>query len=113
MLIRDLIKDLENFKGDWVRNYKTITVVFGEKTTIIIINILILLTFVPIKLLIDSKEVIHSMVYYFLSLIPFLLLIVIILWKSPNQKTYLWLHNLLKVLIVTGISSIILIRFPL
>ena len=113
MLIRDLIKDLENFKGDWVRNYKTITVVFGEKTTIIIINILILLTFVPIKLLIDSKEVIHSMVYYFLSLIPFLLLIVIILWKSPTQKAYLWLHNLLKVLIVTGILSIILIRFPL
>ena len=47
MLIRDLIKDLENFKGDWVKNYKTITV--RKKTTIIIINILILLTFVPIK----------------------------------------------------------------
>ena len=113
MLIRDLIKDLENFKGDWVRNYKTITVVFGEKTTIIIINILILLTFVPIKLLLSSNEVIHSMVYYFVSTIPFLLLIVIILWKSPTQKTYLWLHNLLKVLIFLGILGIILIRFPL
>lgn len=113
VLIRDLIKDLENFKGDWVREYKTIVVVFGETITRKVITFLTLLTFVPILLLLNQKEILGTMWYYFWIVIPFLLLIVLILWKSPSQKTYLWLHNLLKVLIVTGILSIVLIRFPL
>ncbi|MDG1091434.1 MAG: geranylgeranylglycerol-phosphate geranylgeranyltransferase [Flavobacteriaceae bacterium] len=113
VLIRDLIKDLENFKGDWVRGYKTIAVVFGERTTKILLSFLVLLTFIPIALLLDQKEVLNSMWYYFVITIPFLLLIALILWRSPTQKTYLWLHNLLKALIVAGILSIVLVRFPL
>ena len=113
VLIRDLIKDLENFKGDWVRGYKTIAVVFGERTTKILLSFLILLTFIPIALLLDQKEVLNSMWYYFVITIPFLLLIALILWRSPTQKTYLWLHNLLKALIVAGILSIVLVRFPI
>ena len=113
VLIRDLIKDLENFKGDWVRGYKTIAVVFGERTTKILLSFLVLLTFIPIALLLDQKEVLNSMWYYFVITIPFLLLIALILWRSPAQKTYLWLHNLLKALIVAGILSIVLVRFPI
>ena len=113
VLIRDLIKDLENFKGDWVRGYKTIAVVFGERTTKILLSFLVLLTFIPIALLLDQKEVLNSMWYYFVFTIPFLLLIALILWRSPAQKTYLWMHNLLKALIVAGILSIVLVRFPL
>lgn len=113
VLIRDLIKDLENFKGDWVRQYKTIAVVFGETSTKKVITFLAILTFIPIRLLLTQKEILGTMWYYFLIAIPFLLLIVLILWKSTSQKTYLWLHNLLKFLIVTGILSIVLIRFPL
>ncbi len=113
VLIRDLIKDLENFKGDWVRGYKTIAVVFGERTTKILLSFLVLLTFIPIALLLDQKEVLNSMWYYFVITIPFLLLIALILWRSPAQKTYLWLHNLLKALIVAGILSIVLVRFTL
>lgn len=113
VLIRDLIKDLENFKGDWVRGYKTIAVVFGERTTKILLSFLVLLTFIPIALLLDQKEVLNSMWYYFVITIPFLLLIALILWRSPTQKTYLWLHNLLKALIVAGILSIVLVRFPI
>ena len=113
VLTRDLIKDLENFRGDWVREYKTIAVVFGETTTKKVITFLVLLTFIPIQLLLTQKEILGTMWYYFLVAFPFLLLIVLILWKSPGQKTYLWLHNLLKFFIVTGILSIVLIRFPL
>ena len=113
VLIRDLIKDLENFKGDWVRNYKTIAVVFGERTTKMLLSFLIILTFIPIALLLAQKEVLQSMWYYFIFTIPFLFLIALILWRSPDQKTYLWLHNLLKALILAGILSIVLVRFPL
>ena len=33
ILIKELIKDLENIKGDFTMNYKTIPVVYGEKWT--------------------------------------------------------------------------------
>ena len=47
ILTRDIIKDLENFKGDWVQRYKTLPVVFDHKTTKAIITICIVFTFIP------------------------------------------------------------------
>ena len=39
ILIRELIKDLENIEGDLIADYNTIPVVFGEKIEKIIISI--------------------------------------------------------------------------
>ncbi len=113
ILTRDFLKDLQNFKGDWVRQYKTSAVVFGEKVTKRIITVLLFLTLIPIQLILLEKEHIGSMYYYYITAIPFLFIILLVLWNSPTQKTYLWLHNLLKLLILTGVASIILVRFPL
>ena len=41
--VRELIKDLENIKGDFILNYKTVPVVYGEKTSKYIITFCILL----------------------------------------------------------------------
>ena len=38
---KELIKDLENIKGDFTMNYKTIPVVYGEKWTKIYISLYI------------------------------------------------------------------------
>jgi len=37
----------------------------------------------------------------------------ILLWRAEEQKAYLWLHNLLKFLILAGVGSIILVRYPI
>ena len=41
ILIKELIKDLENIKGDFTMNYKTVPVVYGEKWTKIYISLYI------------------------------------------------------------------------
>lgn len=54
VLIWDIIKDLENYKGDWVTSYRTLPIFFGHTTTKILLTVLILVTYLPIYCLIHS-----------------------------------------------------------
>jgi len=47
ILAREMIKDLENLSGDIAQNYKTIPIIYGARTSKIIITLLILLTLLP------------------------------------------------------------------
>lgn len=87
ILIRDIIKDLENYKGDWVARYQTLPIVFGHRTTKIILSILILLSFIPIYALIYGG--LGSIIYYYYWSILFLLGVGFWLWWGSSQKTYL------------------------
>ena len=108
LLIREMIKDLENIKGDLANDYKTIPILRGELTSKKIITFLTLLTVFPVYLLIEKFEI-GNMDLYFYSCLLFLLLFLLKLWKSDLKEHYLLLHNLLKFLIVSGVFSIILI----
>ena len=112
ILIRDLIKDLKNFRGDYVRKYSTTAVQFGLKATKWIITALIGLTYIPIYFLLTKERTLGAMHYYFEGSTLFLFMVLILLWLSQTQKMYLWLHNLLKLLIIAGVLSIILVRYP-
>ena len=109
LLIREMIKDLENIKGDLANDYKTIPILYGELTSKKIITLFTLLTVIPVYLLIEKFEI-GNMDLYFYSCLLFLLLFLLKLWKSDLKEHYLSLHNLLKFLIVSGVFSIILIN---
>jgi 4-hydroxybenzoate polyprenyltransferase len=109
LLIREMIKDLENIKGDLANDYKTIPILYGEITSKKIITFLTLLTVIPVYLLIEKFEI-GNMDLYFYSCLLFLLLFILKLWKSDLKEHYLFLHNVLKFLIVAGVFSIILIN---
>ena len=104
ILIRDIVKDLQNYKGDWVRSYQTFPIVFGNLKTKIIVSILIFLNSIPIYLLIESH--LGLMTYYFYFSIPYMLFVLMLLWKGSTQKMYLWIHNSLKILILLGVIGI-------
>lgn len=110
--IRELTKDLENMKGDLALNYRTIPVVYGDKTSKKMITLLILLTTIPLYLLIYKFEI-GYMTYYFFLAIFLLITFLIFLWKSSTKIHYVILHNILKVIIVAGIFSILLIDIDL
>ncbi|MBB6681618.1 geranylgeranylglycerol-phosphate geranylgeranyltransferase [Aequorivita sp. 609] len=109
--MRELVKDLENLKGDITHGYNTIPVVYGEKTSKLMLTALSLLTLVPIVLLITKfKGEIGYMDFYFYASIVGLVLFLTVLWKSKNKIHYLILHNILKLAIVIGVFSIVLIN---
>ncbi|MDV6169043.1 geranylgeranylglycerol-phosphate geranylgeranyltransferase [Flavobacterium sp. DG1-102-2] len=108
ILTRELIKDLENVKGDFVADYRTIPVMFGERTSKIIITSLIFLTVIPVYLLIDVYDVGYMDIYLYSGMIVIIWFLGL-LWKADTQKEYLRLHNILKFLIVAGVFCIVLI----
>ncbi len=106
--MRELVKDLENLKGDLAQNYRTIPVVYGEKISKQMLTVLALLTLVPVFLLVTRFEIGYMYLYFYISIF-FLAVFVGILWRSARKLHYLILHNILKFTIVVGVFSIVLI----
>lgn len=106
--MRELTKDLENLKGDMALGYKTIPIVYGVKTSKVMLTFLAIFTLVPAYLLIYQFQV-GRMTYFFYLSIVLLLFFLILVWKSNKKSHYLLLHNILKFIIVAGVFSIVLI----
>ena len=108
ILAREMIKDLENMAGDMAQNYKTIPIIYGPNVSKSIISLLIVLTLVPALLLIRTFDV-GYMYLYFMACIALLIFFLVLLWKADAKKHYVWLHNIIKFIIVAGVFSILLI----
>jgi 4-hydroxybenzoate polyprenyltransferase len=112
ILAREMIKDLENIKGDMAQNYKTIPIIFGEQFSKYLIATLILISLIPSLLLIVKFDV-GYMYLFFIGCIVLLLLFLVLLFKSDAKIHYVWLHNILKFIIISGVVSILLINVNL
>ena len=107
-MIRELIKDLGNIKGDMVQNYETIPVKYGEYFTKLLITILVIFTIDPIYFLWKYPEI-GMMKYYFYFVGIALIIFTVLLWKANTKKNYLILHNIIKIIILIGVLSLMLI----
>lgn len=106
---RELLKDLENLTGDLVQGYRTIPVVYGIHATKIIGVGLIALTYVPSLILIWSYEI-NAMRYYFYATMLVLPYGAYLLWRADQRRDYLILHALLRLGIIIGVLSIVLLK---
>lgn len=107
LLIRELVKSLENMNGDILTNYQSIPIKYGVKFTKALSTILSVLILIPLNFLWQYPEI-GWMKFYFLLAIFLLLIFVSLLWNSTTSKRYIFLHNVLKFLIFAGIFSLIL-----
>lgn len=109
---REVIKDLENLAGDMAQGYKTIPILYGVKRSKVLIGFLIVLTLIPSWLLVTKFNVGYMYLYFYSSMV-LLLIALVLLWKATSKKHFIWLHNLLKFIIVVGVLSILLIDINL
>ena len=98
ILIRELVKDLENIKGDLTLNYKTIPIVYGVTHSKLLISFLVFFTGVTIYFILKYHDLGYMLYYFYLSF--FLLSIfILLLWLVQSKKYMLGLHNLIKFII--------------
>ncbi|MES2864622.1 MAG: geranylgeranylglycerol-phosphate geranylgeranyltransferase [Bacteroidota bacterium] len=109
ILIREIIKDLENIEGDLSNNYQTIPVNYGENFAKKIISSLLLMTIFPVYFLINVFDVGYMDIYFYVSYI-LLIVFVLKLWNSEGKVDYIKLHFLLKIILLAGVVSIVLIK---
>jgi 4-hydroxybenzoate polyprenyltransferase len=107
LLIRELVKSLENMNGDILTNHQSIPIKYGVNFTKGLSTILSLLILIPLNFLWQYPEI-GWMKFYFLGTLFLLLVFILLLWNSKTSKRYIFLHNVLKFLIFAGIFSLIL-----
>ena len=108
LAIRELVKDLENIKGDLTLNYKTVPVVYGEKATKLMMSILIALNCLVSVLLVFYFEL-RLMYSFFIGSTVYLILLLFMIWNAQRHQDYNRIHNFLKLLILAGVFSILLL----
>ena len=108
IMVRELIKDLQNMKGAIANNYDTFPIVYGEKKTKQLSILLLFLTLIPIFFLFQYPALSY-MKYYFYFAIVSLLFLAFYLWKSTERNQYRFLHNVLKILLLIGVFCLVFI----
>ena len=107
--MRELVKDLENLKGDLTLDYKTIPVVYGEKIAKIMIALLVAIN-ILVTLFVVTTYDLGTMDYFFYGSMTLLSIVVLLVFLAQSQRQYVRIHNLLKVLILLGVFSIVLLN---
>ncbi len=109
LAMRELVKDLENLKGDLTLDYKTVPVVYGEKTAKIMIALLVMINILVTGYLVSIYDL-GKMDYFFYGSMSLLSLVVVLVYNAQYQRQYVRVHNLLKLLILLGVFSIVLLN---
>ena len=107
--MRELIKDLQNLKGDLLQNYKTIPVVYGEKYAKLMIIVLVVCN-VSVTIFLLKSYTLERMDYFFYTSISLLFVVLLLLPKAQSRQQYLRIHILLKLLVLLGVFSIVLLN---
>ena len=107
--MRELIKDLQNLKGDLLQNYKTIPVVYGEKYAKLMIIVLVVSN-VSVTIFLLKSYALERMDYFFYTSISLLFVVLLLLPKAQSRQQYSRIHILLKLLVLLGVFSIVLLN---
>ena len=111
--IREIVKDLEDYSGDLSQEMQTLPIVIGlEKTSrilslLITIPVLILLVYINNHLMINKLY--PSTLYGLIFLVAPLIFCAIQLWNAKEKMQYNKISLCLKIIILFGIISIVII----
>ena len=108
LMVRELIKDLQNLKGALANNYSTFPVTYGERKTKQVSILLLFFTFFPILILFSYPALSYMKYYFYIAFIT-LLFVGFYLLKSTTRNQYRFLHNILKILLLIGVFSLVFI----
>ena len=107
--MRELVKDLQNLKGDLLQNYNTIPVIYGEKYSKLMILILIVCN-VSVTVFLLKFYVLERMNYFFYASISLLFTVLLLLQKAQSRQQYSRIQIILKLLVLLGVFSIVLLN---
>ncbi len=105
-LVREIIKDIEDLKGDNTFGCKTLPIIWGiRKTKVIIYTILGIFSIAVIVL--NTRFEILPLQYYVLLLFAPLVWFVVRLYRADTKKDFSWLSTFCKAIMLVGILSMV------
>ncbi|WP_248428565.1 geranylgeranylglycerol-phosphate geranylgeranyltransferase [Flavobacterium pygoscelis] len=109
--IREIVKDLEDFDGDYAEGMNTLPIVAGKKNTTIIVFILSLIPLFSLLYYINKYllDLLLVSVYLLLFVCSPLVFFSIKIWTAKSKKEFHTLSSLLKWILFFGIISVVVI----
>jgi 4-hydroxybenzoate polyprenyltransferase len=107
-LVREIIKDMEDLKGDNTYGCKTLPIVWGIRKTKIALYLLILF-FSTIVVVINQLYVKLDVIYFVMLLFVPLAWLITRLVRADTKRDYGWLSSFCKVIMLLGILSMTLL----
>ncbi|NOY37874.1 MAG: UbiA family prenyltransferase [Chlorobi bacterium] len=113
-LIREIIKDMEDFEGDWSFGRSSLPVVLGMDTSrYVVVSLLGITIFLIIYVWCVSLKDTYTLIYGTLLLIIPLLWLIIKMIKARKPSDYHSASSLTKWIMLAGVLFIVLVRFLL
>ena len=111
-LIRELLKDMEDFEGDRAYGRRSLPVVLGLRSSKLVVQVLIILTLASLVSVyfLYLKDTL-TLIYILMGLIFPLIYIVLKISKSQSQEEYHLVSSLSKLVMLIGLGYSILARF--
>ncbi|MFC2110797.1 geranylgeranylglycerol-phosphate geranylgeranyltransferase [Bacteroidota bacterium] len=112
-LIREMVKDLEDTKGDYNSKMKTLPIVLGIKRTtkiIVILGAITLYLLIRFLVQVDTSVLWKKIIFSFIIILPF----IVFMFRISNSKKKEQFHKLstlLKIILGLGMIYILLITF--
>ena len=112
-LVREIVKDLQDIKGDYNQGLQTLPIVLGVTRTSKILSVLmfipvtILLIYINNYLMLNNLYI--SVIYGLMLVVAPLIFCVFKLWNAKNTTEFLKISSILKWIIFFGILSIVVI----
>lgn len=103
-LVREIIKDMEDLKGDNTFGCKTLPIVWGIRKTKMVIYIILAIFSLTVIVLNQIYEALPFRYYLILLFIPLLWLFLRLL-RADMKKDFSWLSTFCKVIMLLGILS--------
>jgi 4-hydroxybenzoate polyprenyltransferase len=110
-LIREIVKDIEDIKGDYKLNMRTLPIIFGVQRILKVVSILTLIPIFLLLLIILNLDIYYLALTIYLAvtcLVP-LMYVSVKLWKLKSYKKIHKISMFLKIIMFLGINSIIII----
>ncbi len=114
-LIREIVKDIEDFDGDYKSGMHTLPIVIGKEKAS---KVLFLLSFIPLGTVIYYinsnlyKQPI-AVIYFLIFIIAPLIYLSILIFNARTKKDFHVISNLLKLVMLLGMLSILLYKIIL
>lgn len=107
-LIREILKDIEDLKGDQTFGCKTLPVIWGTRNTKYLLFLVIVLFVVCLLQILKGIESQNIYLYFMVMIIPAIIFIYK-LWIADTKRQFGQLSSFLKLLMLSGILSMTLV----
>lgn len=110
-LIREISKDVEDMKGDEAFECKTFPIVYGFYKTKKLLTGLVIFLLLSILAAISVfwlKSYMNFVIYFSVILLPMVIYLLLLISKSDKSRDYLMISRINKIIMVSGLLTIIM-----